>query len=219
MSLFDDLKIQAQKALEKQTIVANLSAEQMASRNAKLKEIYEYWREFVELIKVIQPDFPQVIVLPSVGDMSGLKVLSPYSDCRLKTQANQSFSDEIDYVTILFFYQAPQHFSLRKEVGAIANRVKDLLWRYGIVHNVEDIKNEQERITEIDFNIPWQVKGAVTVTPLPQSSALHFSLKNIGKLGETELEMPFDQINTIFLDELSKLLLGQSNGFWKLAKF
>ena len=219
MSLFDDLKIQAQKALEEQTTTAVLSAEEMRERNAKLKEIYEYWREFVELIKVIQPDFPEVINLPSIGDMTGLKILSPYSDYRLKAQVNQSFSDEIEYVTIFFFYRAPQLFSFKKEVGAIANRVKDLLWRYGIVHTAEGIKNEQERIVEIDFSIPWQVKGAVTVTPLPQSKALHFSLKNIGKLGETELEMPFDQIDTIFLDELSKLLLGQTNDFWKLAKF
>ena len=219
MSLFDDLKIQAQKALEEQTTTAVLSAEEMRERNAKLKEIYEYWREFVELIKVIQPDFPEVINLPSIGDMTGLKILSPYSDYRLKAQVNQSFSDEIEYATIFFFYRAPQLFSFKKEVGAIANRVKDLLWRYGIVHTAEGIKNEQERIVEIDFSIPWQVKGAVTVTPLPKSKALHFSLKNIGKLGETELEMPFDQIDTIFLDELSKLLLGQTNDFWRLAKF
>jgi hypothetical protein len=34
-----------------------------------------------------------------------------------------------------------------------------------------------------------------------------------------EVEMPFDQVNSVFLDELSKLLLGQESGFWKLAKF
>jgi len=33
------------------------------------------------------------------------------------------------------------------------------------------------------------------------------------------LEMPFDQVDATFLDELSKLLLGQDNFFWKLAKF
>ena len=219
MSLFDDLKIQAQKALEEQTNTANLSAEEITARNAKLKQIYDYWREFVELIKVIQPDFPESITLPSIGDMTGFKVISPFSDYRLKSQVNQTFLDEIDYVTIFFFYRAPQVFVFKKEVGAIALRVKDLLWRYGIVHTAEDIKNAQERTIQVNFNIPWQVKGSVTVTPVPQSKTLHFSLKNIGKLGEMELEMPFDEIDTIFLDELAKLLLGQPNNFWKLSKF
>ena len=219
MSLFDDLKIQAQKALEAQTTTDILSAEEISDRNGKLKEINSYWREFVELIKVIQPDFPQTISLPSIGDMSGLKVLSPFFDCRHKSQITQNIIDEIDYISLYFFYRAPQAFSFQKEVGALVTRVKDLLWRYGIVHTSEDVKNEQERIIAVDFNIPWQVKGSVTITSLAQSKGLHFSLKNVGKLGEMELEMPFEKINSEFLDELSKLILGQENRFWKLAKF
>jgi hypothetical protein len=219
MSLFDDLKIQAQKALEAQTTTDTLSAEVISDRNTKLKEIHDYWREFVDLIKVIQPDFPDAISLPSIGDMSGLKILNPFYDCRHKSQITQSIIDEIDYVVLYFFYRAPQAFTFKKEVGALVTRVKDVLWRYGIVHTVEDIKNAQERIVEVNFNIPWQVKGSVTVTPFAQSKALHFSLKNIGKLGEVELEMPFEKIDREFLDELSKLLLGQENRFWKLAKF
>ena len=219
MSLFDDLKIQAQKAFEAQTSTDILSAEELSERNAVLKKIYDYWREFVELVKVIQPDFPHAISLPSIGDMSGLKVLGPFCDCRHKSQITQNIIDEIDYVTLYFFYRAPQAFSFKKEVGALVTRVKDLLWRYGIVHTAEDVKNDKERIIAVDFNIPWQVKSSVTVTPLSQSKVLHFSLKNVGKLGEMELEMPFEKIDSEFLDELSKLVLGQENRFWKLAKF
>jgi hypothetical protein len=87
------------------------------------------------------------------------------------------------------------------------------------VHTAEDVKNEQGRAVAVSFTIPWQVKGSVFVTPLPDSNVLHFSLKNIAKLGEMELEMPFDQVDATFLDEFSKLLLGQENSFWKLAKF
>ena len=195
-----------------------LSAEDKANRNAKLKEVFDYWREFVELVKVIKPDFTETITLPTIGDMSGFKLLSPFCDCRHKSQINQSFIDEIDYVSLFFFYQAPQAFTFKKEVGALVTRVKDLLWRYGIMHTAEDIKNAQERITAVNFNIPWQVKGQITVTPISQTKALHFSLKNVGKLGEIELEMPFEKIDSEFLDELSKLVLGQENRFWLLAK-
>ena len=143
MSLFDELKIQAQKALEDQTAIAVLSADEMAARNAKLKQIYDYWREFVELIKVIQPHFSEPVTLPGIGDMSGFKITSPFSDYRVKSQVNQAFSDEIDYVSMFFFYRAEQAFSFKKEVGALAQRVKDLLWRYGMTHTAEDIKNAQ----------------------------------------------------------------------------
>lgn len=87
------------------------------------------------------------------------------------------------------------------------------------MHHAEDIRNAQARAVEVAFDIPWQVKGSVLVTPLPDSEVLHFSLKNIGKVGEAELEMPFHLVDSIFLDELSKLLLGQDNSFWKLVKF
>ena len=218
MSLFEDLKIQAQKMLEPQSSSASISAEEMADRNVKLKETYHYWREFAELIKVIKPDFSDPIHLATIGDMTDMKISNPYSDYRLKTQMNQNFYDEIDYVTMYFFYKAPQEFSFKKEVGALTTRVKDLLWRHGIVHTARELKNKLERVVEVDFNIPWQVKGSVTVTPLAQSRILHFSLKNIGKLGEVEFEIPFEKINIIFLDELSKLMMGQDNRFWKLVK-
>ena len=164
MSLFDDLKIQAQKALEAQTSTDILSAEELSERNAVLKKIYDYWREFVDLVKVIQPDFPHAISLPSIGDMSGLKVLGPFSDCRHKSQITQSIIDEIDYVTLYFFYRAPQAFSFKKEVGALVTRVKDLLWRYRdrTFYLPGDIKIYRYNAFFIVFNIFGSVHNAIT---------------------------------------------------------
>ena len=218
MSLFDQMKAQAQKTLEEEKNVVKLSAEALNQRNAKLKEIFDYWREFSELIKVIQPDFNHVMSLPGIGEMTGLKVVEPFSDYRHTLLSNQTITNEINNVTLFFFYKAPNNFKFQRELG-IAARVKDVLWRYGILHTAEDLKNEQNRTVEVEFTIPWEVKGSVLVTALPNSEILHFSLKNIAKLGEMEVEMPFDQVNSAFLDELSKLLLGQESGFWKLAKF
>ena len=218
MSFLDEMKLQAQKALEEKNNTVKLSAETLSRRNAKLKQIFDYWREFSELTRVIQPDFNHVISLPSVGDMTGFKVVEPFSDYRHTMLSNQTMTDEINHVSLFFFYKAPHVFQLQKELG-IATRVKDVLWRYGIVHTTEDIKNEQNRIYEIAFTIPWAVKGSVMVMALPHSEMLHFTLKNIFKLGEMELDMPYEQVDSIFLDELSKLILGQENRFWKLAKF
>ena len=218
MSLFDQMKAQAQKTLEEEKNIVKLSAEALNQRNVKLKEIFDYWREFSELIKVIQPDFNHVMSLPGIGEMTGLKVVEPFSDYRHTLLSNQTITNEINNVTLFFFYKAPNNFKFQRELG-IAARVKDVLWRYGILHTAEDLKNEQNRTVEVAFTIPWEVKGSVLVTALPNSEILHFSLKNIAKLGEMEVEMPFDQVNSAFLDELSKLLLGQESGFWKLAKF
>ena len=218
MSLFEQMKAQAQKTLEDKNNTETLSAEILALRNAKLKQIFDYWREFSELIKVIQPDFDHLLSLPGIGEMSGLKVVEPFSDYRYRQLQNQSFTDEIANVSLFFFYKAPNSFRFQKELG-IATRVKDVLWRYGIIHTAEDIKNEQKRVIEIAYVIPWEVKGSIIVTPVPNTRMLHFSIKNLAKLGEMELEMSFEEIDNTFLDELSKLLLGQENRFWKLAKF
>lgn len=218
MSLFDQMKTQAQKALELKSSSEKLSAEEFAQRNAKLRAIFDYWHEFSELIKVIQPDFTHPILLPGIGEMSGFKVVDTFSDYRHSLLGNQNFADEINNVSLYFFYKAPQQFEFTKEIG-YADLVKDVLWRYGFVHSTEDIKNEQARIVEVAFNIPWEVRGSVIVTSLPNSKVLNFVLKNIAKLGDVELEVPYDQVDTAFLDELSKLLLGQENSFWKLVKF
>lgn len=218
MSLFDQMKVQAQQALELNKNTETLSAEAFALRNAKLKEIFNYWREFSRLIQAIQPEYSHAILLPGIGDMTGLKVVDPFSDYRHVLIGNQNFSDEISNVSFFFFYQSSKAFEFKKEIG-VSSRVKDMLWRYGIVHTSDDIKNEQARVIEVGFNIPWQVRGSVDVTSLPNSNILSFELKNIARLGEVALKMPFDQVGTVFLDELSKLLLGQENNFWKLAKF
>ncbi|PPC94578.1 MAG: hypothetical protein CTY33_03215 [Methylotenera sp.] len=218
MSLFEQMKLQAQKTLEEKNHTDALSLETLEQRNAKLKEVFDYWREFSDLIKVIQPDFVHPITLPGIGEMSGLKVVEPFSDYRHTLSNNQTFTNEIGNVSLFFFYKSPKFFQFQKELG-IAARVKDVLWRYGIIHTAEDIKNEQKRIVEIAFVIPWSVKGSVNVTPVPNSRMLHFSIKNIAKLGEMEIEMAFEEIDSVFLDELSKLILGQENRFWKIAKF
>lgn len=218
MSLLGQMKLQAQQSLEEKNNQVKLSADSLALRNAKLKEVFDYWREFSELIRVIEPDFSHVISLPSIGDLSGLKVSEPFAEYRYRLLSNETFSDDVSHVSLFYFYKAPQVFKFERELG-IAQRIKDVLWRYGIVHTAEDVKNEHARVAAVSFIIPWQVKGSIFVTPLPDSNVLHFSLKNIAKLGEMELEMPFDQVDATFLDELSKLLLGQENSFWKLAKF
>jgi hypothetical protein len=218
MNLFDQLKVQAYEALEEKHHIVALSAEALLQRNNKLREIFDYWREFSELIKVIEPDYEHSILLPGVGNMTGLKVVDPFSDYRHTELSNQNFSDEISKVSLFFCYRAPQVFAFQREIGFAAH-VKDVLWRYGVVHTFEDLKNEQARIVEVAFNIPWEVRSSVMVTSLPNSKCLNFSLKNIAKLGEMELEMPIDQVDITFLDELSKLLLGQESSFWKLAKF
>jgi hypothetical protein len=218
MSLFDQMKVQAQQALELNENTETLSAEAFVLRNAKLKEIFNYWCEFSKLIKVIQPEYSHPILLPGIGDMTGLKVVEPFSDYRHTVIGNQNFSDEISNVSLFFFYKSSKAFEFKKEIG-VSTRVKDVLWRYGIVHTSDDIKNEQARVIEVGFNIPWQVRGSVDVTSLPNSNILSFELKNIARLGEVALKMPFDQVGTVFLDELSKLLLGRENNFWKLAKF
>jgi len=218
MSLLGQIKLQAQQTLEDKNNQSKLSADSLALRNAKLKEVFNYWREFSELIRVIEPEFPHVISLPSIGDLSGLRVTEPFAEYRYTLLSNEAFSDEISHVSLFYFYKAPQVFKFERELG-IAQRIKDVLWRYGIVHTAEDVKNEHARVTAVSFTIPWQVKGSILVTALSDAEVLHFSLKNIAKLGEMELEMPFDQVDATFLDELSKLLLGQDNFFWKLAKF
>jgi hypothetical protein len=64
MNLFDQLKVQAHEALEEKHHIVALSAEAILQRNNKLKEIFDYWHEFSELIKVIEPDYEHSISLP-----------------------------------------------------------------------------------------------------------------------------------------------------------
>lgn len=218
MSLFDQMKTQAQKALELKSTKEKLSSEEFAQRNNKLRQIFDYWHEFSELIKVIQPNFDHPVSLPGIGEMSGLRVADTFSDYRHALLGNQNFTDEIDNVSLYFSYKSPKRFTFIKEIG-YADLVKDVLWRYGIIHVAEDIKNEQARIVEVAFNIPWEVRGSVIVTSLPNSKVLNFALKNVAKLGDVTLEVTYNQVDTVFLDELSKLLLGDENSFWKLVKF
>jgi hypothetical protein len=217
MSLFDQMKTQAQKALELKNSKEKLNSEEFAQRNFKLRQIFDYWHEFSELTKVIQPDFVPLVALPGIGEMSGLRLVDTFSDYRHASIGNQNFTDQIDSVSLYFFYKSPQYFKFTKEIG-YAEIVKEALWRYGITHSTEDIKNEQARVVKVVFNIPWEVRGSVTVMPILNSKVLKFVLKNVAKLGDVTLEVTYDQVDIVFLDHLSKLLLGDGNRFWKLVK-
>jgi len=219
MSLLDQMKAKAQDALEEQNQNAKLSEETLAERNAKLKEIFDYWNEFAALTKVIEPDFPYPLSLPRVGEMDNLKVSDLFADYRYGTTVNYGFTDEIDHASLYFSYKSPDEkvFEFEREVG-LAKRVEDELWRYGIVHKTDNVKNDQERTVGVAFNVPWLVKASVTVTVIPNSRVLHFDLKNVAKLGDVELDLPFDRVTSEFLDQLSMLLLGQENRFWAVSQ-
>ncbi len=217
MSLLDDMKVQAAKALEHQQTATKLSAQVIADRNAKMRAIFHYWREFADMAKVIKPMLPHAIAIPRIGNMESLKVVDLFVDYRHALLSNQNFSDEIEHASLIFYYKAPSAFHFEREIG-LAALVKDELWRYGILHTANDVKNERERTASILFNVPYEIRASLHVTQQNNSKLLQFALKNIAKLGDIDLEVAYDKVSTEFLDALSKLLMGQENNFWVLAR-
>lgn len=217
MSLLDQMKRQAQDALEAQSANEKLSAETIGHRNRVLRDAFDYWREFSNLTNVIQPEFPYPMYIPRVGEMKKLKLIELFADFRYKVIGHHNFSDEIDYATLYFFYKSDEVLTFQRDIE-VASLVEDELWRYGITHTTESVKNALQRMVAVDFNVPCAIKGSVTLSAVDDKPEFKMSVKNAGKLGEMEVFIPFQRVNETLLDELSKLIMGQDDQFWKTVR-
>lgn len=217
MSLLDQMKRQAQDALDAQEANAKLSAETIGHRNRVLRDAFDYWREFSNLTNVIQPEFPYGFQIPRVGEMKQLKLMELFADFRYKVIGHHNFSDEIDYATLYFFYKSDQVLTFQRDIE-VASLVEDSLWRYGITHTTEHVKNELHRLVAVDFKVPCVIKGSVTLSVVEEKPEFKLHVKNAAKLGEMELFIPFQRVNEALLDELSKLIMGQDEQFWKTVR-
>lgn len=215
MSFLSDLKnqaqaLQAQQQGTAQDLTANTAATEQACKIAN-----KYLQDLCAQLNVIHPAAHGTYSLDGKAQFPALVLQDFRCDARKKMLRS---AEAFDYIGV--------GWDLLPSTGRVAvhsvtvnfppdlERVTQRLATGHIKHERKDLRHpDTNKLQAYVFEYHTQSRGSVTVTPDHDRAELAFRVSNVGGFVVLNTRYPAAQVNQALLDELAKMLVGQSNQF------
>lgn len=214
MSFLDSLK---EEAINKEKEASNSKeeqAKQAAEFAALLKQhrstLSVYFRELVETLTRLKPDYQKTYDIQYIGQTKKLLI------GEFNIADDQTIGSEDTKFSCVYTGDA----SLKVEVGnrKKVNLYKDYLWSHQLRFQCVESPSSTNGIEHTArFTIEPRVPVSLTFTPSIDIWGFKLVMKNEDVLGESIHHLNFDMLNKTLLDELAKAVLNQPNRFKELT--
>jgi hypothetical protein len=210
MSLLDDLKRQAADIIGQNQSDSARLLENAALIDPRMQKLFIYLSETTTALNVIQPRVPEPLYLePSLG-LEQLNARNFFIESRKKRLEEKK--EVFDNISFSFRYQGPGKVDVKKEFHQV-DAFRQLLVDNGVVHEVQEFKNERARVTHAMFHIEATVRANLVFEGRYEEGTIRCRAKNIGRLGVVERDYHPNVLEENLLEELIKGVLGQPNNF------
>ena len=214
MSFLNQLKSQAsamqtQQVAQQQNLESNTKQTELACQTVAL-----YLADLVTQLNVIQPAGP-ALSLDGRASWPAMKLVDFRLDVRKKKLRDR---DVYDYIA-LGWQIVPQAGGVATGVVSVnfppdLERVEKRLGHGGVRFERKDIRYpETNKLQAVRFEYEAQARGYVTVTADHDVARLQFRLANVNGFDILNASWDAARVQTDILDELAKLLVGQTNRF------
>ncbi len=214
MSFLNQLKDQA-SALQSAQVVQHTQHEANTRlTDAAAKTAWLYVSDLAKQLNVINPAGP-ALSLDGKTPWPAMKLVDFRADARQKKLRDQEVYDYIALGWRVVPQEgAPQPGSVSANFPPDLQRIETRLSNGGVQHDRVNVRHpEKNTLQAIRFDHLTEARGNVTITADHQNGVLSFRLSNVQAFGLQTLAYPAGQIQSTLLDELAKLMLGQSNRF------
>lgn len=174
---------------------------------ARMREAYTYVHDLVTQLNVIQPDVPRNYPLLGLGAFKGLKWVSGDTDFRTR---GADGPDMMNQVSIGFTLNSNDVLSAEREGPAI-EKLRHALHDHGLEYSEEQARNDRHRVEHSRFTVQSNIRARIVIAADYRSTRLTLRTRNLERLGIIEYTIEARDMNTEFLDELAKSVLGQPN--------
>lgn len=194
-----------------------LSIERSATNtliDESLKYIFFYLHDLVQQLNVLKPRIPRSYPLADQVVLSGLIWQEGFADYR--TQA-QSAGAMVELVTFTFQLAGTKPLIVERD-GHVQERFRHTLFDYGLKFSCKEFKNERRYIERAEFTIASQLSVSLRWRADFERGLLVFETRNFERLGVSSFSIKPGAIDLALLEELGKMVLGQSSRFRELAR-
>jgi hypothetical protein len=206
MGLLDDLKKQAEMVKSQQLSQQSMRQESTKLVEAKMHQTFLYLNDLLKQLAVLRPTNPTAYSIPGIGDFRNLGFAESFIDYRKKKLFDK---DYYDVITFFIKWASPAGLSLERDMPATMQKVRDVLWTYGVKFTEEEIKKPGGGFQKMKFTIPSAITCDMSITADHDNGLLVVKGKHFLRLGADELRIPAADINEALLEEFAKMLIGQ----------
>jgi len=206
MGLLDDLKKQADMVKSQQLSQFSTLQENVKLVDAKMHQTFLYLNDLLKQLAVLRPTNPTAYSIPGVGDLQNLGYGESFINYRKKKIGDK---DYYDYITMFIRWDSPASLSVERDMPAAIQKVKDVLWSFGLKFTEEKIMKPGGGFEKMKFTVPSNVTCDITITADHDKARLAVKGKHFFRLGADELRIPAADIDEALLEEFAKMLIGQ----------
>lgn len=214
MSFLDQLKSQA-NALQSQR---STQQQDLAGRIAQTEQACETtWRYFNELarqLNVIVPRGP-TLSLDNRQAWPEMCLVDFRSDARKKFWMNREVYDHVSLGWVINPRDGkPQATSVSVNFPPDLERVTSRLALGQVRHERHEVRHpEKNSLLAFRFDYQTQAFGSVRATADHEAGEIHFRAANLRGFEVAQVRHPVQRINSVLLDELACLIVGQAGSF------
>lgn len=218
MSFLNQLKSQASVLQQENSVnVAELQAHIRQTESAA-RVVWMYISDLAKQLTIISPPGPALAIDPK-KPWPAMKLVDFRYDARKKKFQDQGVSQEVyDYVA-MGWRSVPREGKVLSESVSVnfppdLERVQNRLSLGVVGHERVEVRHpEKGTLQAIRFNYTTEARSSITITMNHAKAQLVFRLAGVQGFGVHTVTYPAPQINTLLMDELAKLIVGQPSRF------
>jgi len=122
----------------------------------------------------------------------------------------------LEHVELFYRLEGDKPVILRvppMQAGAVEERLRGSTMPY----QYQTEQDERRVVRYGVFHVQPQVSASVRLEPDYREQAVHVALRNVDRFESLHLEFQPDRLNEVALEQLVKFMMGESNGFIRLA--
>jgi len=214
VSFLNQLKSQASALQSEQSTLQSHQAENARLTEAASKTAWLYVTELAKQLNVIGPDGPK-LSLDGKTPWPAMKLVDFRVDARQKKLRDK---DVYDYIAmgwrIVPHLGTPVAGSVSANFPPDLQRIETRLSAGAVKHERVNVRHpEKNTLQAIRFDYMTEARGSVTITADHDATKLTFRLSNVSGFEVLTTAYRAEYIQSQVLDEMAKLIVGQSNSF------
>jgi hypothetical protein len=210
VGLLDDLKKKADALQTQQQSEDQLRQADIEEVDKALRQTFRYLDELLKQLVVVKPENASTFALPGIGEMKALKFSESFINYRQKREGER---EVFDYVALFIKWTTTNELTVVRDLPPAVEKLRRQLDEYNLKYTIKEDFNDRRSLTKAAFSITPLVRSDVEIRGLYGQGKLRIEAKNLLRFGADFFTVPARDIGEPVLEELARMLLGESSGF------
>lgn len=219
MAFLDDLKKQAeaQKLKEQTETQSHLAA---VSQNfllvqVKYKEIHHYLRELVDQLNVLNQEVKRSYMIDGFGMIDDFR---PRDYALSVDSVRIGQKDFASTLVFRFKCASEKNITFERHMPNQIDASKEFLWQNNLKYQCSEFKNDRGIVARAIFNVSNEIPVTFRFSADFENAKVNLQVKNFNGLTVNDYVYDAKELNTGFLDEMAKYVLGQPSTFTEYGR-